>query len=455
VEAAGGGIVFFPSGSYKCNGGIEITTTGVSLVGEGRGASSITFGSGVSTGIKGVPSGGSVNHFTLEKLKLTTSAASAVAIDFSRFSYSFFRDNIVQVTGSGSIGFFGAGDDAGASPYYNIVEGNYVAATGSGFQSGCVGYLCEAGGTSNRGPNAMTIKGGRASGFDKCVYIKAGNNINVTDVFGESIVDAAFVVGSEDSSDSGTATGGTKNTLVDTGASFVSHTGGGIRIVSGTGAGQDRKIVSNTSTSVIIEGNWQTVPDATSVYQLFNRWVFNVVIGDGCRAESGNTVVRKMPGAVKTSVGNVHISTISDIFEYGAYDMQDSIYLGTYGQLQKVTFHRENLAANLTNSKLNMVGSAFTESYLPKNVTVLGISVKLTINCSAGSATFTPDFNGIALTDAAVTIDPTLNNNIFIPFGYGGPQSGGARELGMRVDTDASFASTSTDVIVDVLYCTR
>ena len=46
------------------------------------------------------------------------------------------------------------------------------------------------------------------------------------------------------------------------------YTGSFIRIISGKGAGQVRKILSHNNTTFTLESNWTDIPDATSVYQL-------------------------------------------------------------------------------------------------------------------------------------------------------------------------------------------
>jgi hypothetical protein len=443
--------------NYTCDTGIQIDVTGSSLLGIGRGSCGITFGPTVDVGIFGNPAASSINHVTIAGLRLKTAKASARTVDYSRFSYSFIENNIIEISKANSVCCYGAGDNSGASPYYNVIKGNYLAATGSGFQNGGTGYLFYPGGTVNRGPNAMKVSGGRVSGMERSVYIEAGNNIEVSSVWSESCTNAHYVVGSETADVTGTATSGAKSSLTDSGASFGTLSFAGIRITAGTGAGQDRKVINTVGGITInIEGAWQTIPDATSQYEVYDRRVLDVKL-ESCRAESsaGSTVIRRMPGPTKVDIGAMHISTVSSLIEPSVYDFQDRIYASAFGGLQKTQWFRENLAANLTNSKLTLGAGPFTETYLARNIIILAISVKLTINCSAGSATFTPEFNGIALTDAAVTINTVSNNNMYVPFGYGGPQSGGAREFGVRVDTTADFASTSTDVVVEVIYCTR
>jgi len=68
--------------------------------------------------------------------------------------------------------------------------------------------------------------------------------------------------------DSGTATSGTNNTLIDTSKSWTTneHIGHFVRITAGTGANQCREITTNTSTTLTVSINWGTNPDATSQY---------------------------------------------------------------------------------------------------------------------------------------------------------------------------------------------
>jgi len=68
----------------------------------------------------------------------------------------------------------------------------------------------------------------------------------------------------------GTATGGTSNTLT-TGLTMTlnEYKGKYVKITSGVGVGQERLIVSNTTTGVLtVAPNWTTVPDNTSVYEI-------------------------------------------------------------------------------------------------------------------------------------------------------------------------------------------
>jgi hypothetical protein len=75
---------------------------------------------------------------------------------------------------------------------------------------------------------------------------------------------------------SGTATGGSTSTLVDSGKAWTpdAYIGKYVKITGGTGIGQVRRITDNDATTLTIDtadGNW-TAPDATSTYEIFNAY---------------------------------------------------------------------------------------------------------------------------------------------------------------------------------------
>ena len=67
--------------------------------------------------------------------------------------------------------------------------------------------------------------------------------------------------------DDGTATSASSTTLVDTSKTWTtdSHANKAVIIIAGTGAGQIRKITSNTSDTLTVPA-WLITPDATSQY---------------------------------------------------------------------------------------------------------------------------------------------------------------------------------------------
>ncbi len=87
-----------------------------------------------------------------------------------------------------------------------------------------------------------------------------------------------------DTTAAGTATSGAAGTLTNTGASFgtTQFIDDYVLIVSGTGAGQRRRIISHTNTVLTIAPNWTTNPDSTSVYTILGysqTWAQNFQAG--------------------------------------------------------------------------------------------------------------------------------------------------------------------------------
>lgn len=70
--------------------------------------------------------------------------------------------------------------------------------------------------------------------------------------------------------DENQATGGGSNTIQDTGESWTVNEWAGkvVMITQGTGAGQMRKIASNTANEITVTENWSTQPDGTSYYAI-------------------------------------------------------------------------------------------------------------------------------------------------------------------------------------------
>lgn len=81
----------------------------------------------------------------------------------------------------------------------------------------------------------------------------------------------------------GTATGGTTTTLVQTGKTWTASQwiNSQVRILSGTGAGQIRTISANTVDTLTVSAAWTTNPDATSQYAIEGNDDFIYLLGNG------------------------------------------------------------------------------------------------------------------------------------------------------------------------------
>ena len=73
------------------------------------------------------------------------------------------------------------------------------------------------------------------------------------------------------SMENGRASGGTSNTLVDNTKTWKTDMwkGAYVHIYDGTGKGQIRKIISNTSDTLTVDEDWTEIPDDTSKYRIF------------------------------------------------------------------------------------------------------------------------------------------------------------------------------------------
>ncbi len=85
---------------------------------------------------------------------------------------------------------------------------------------------------------------------------------------------------------SSTATAGGTYTMTDSALTMVPDRYANYRIMitGGTGAGQTRRIVCNTSTVFTVGRAWETNPDATSVYSVFNDFDKILMTGGGASA---------------------------------------------------------------------------------------------------------------------------------------------------------------------------
>jgi hypothetical protein len=81
----------------------------------------------------------------------------------------------------------------------------------------------------------------------------------------------------------GTATGGTSTTLVNSAKTWTTNSWSNfqVRITGGTGVGQIRTIASNTGTTLTVGTAWTTTPDATSVYSIEGNDNFVYYAGNG------------------------------------------------------------------------------------------------------------------------------------------------------------------------------
>jgi hypothetical protein len=129
---------------------------------------------------------------------------------------------------------------------------------------------------------SSSIPAGQSVSDSASLVNPSGNNAGGTVAYFYTTSATCPSVGLEDS---GTATGGSSNTITDAVKSWAANVwvGASIAIVEGKGAGQLATIVSNTATVISITGAWATVPDSTSIF-------FIVPSSPGLTLAGGTTV---------------------------------------------------------------------------------------------------------------------------------------------------------------------
>lgn len=128
-----------------------------------------------------------------------------------------------------------------------------------------------------------------------------------TPSFGDNGVELNFATG--------TATGATSTTLVNSAKTWTTNqwSNSQVKIVSGTGAGQIRTIASNTGTTLTVSAAWTVTPDATSIYHIEGNDDFLYFMGNNAvtlyrYSISANTWTTLAPGAARAAAPGAGMS---------------------------------------------------------------------------------------------------------------------------------------------------
>lgn len=145
------------------------------------------------------------------------------------------------------------------------------------------------GGSGNGRGSADGSTGWTLNFFDPYYYLA---DLDISRTFYPFFIDGAmYVVDNKDSGaasqvyingDRGRASGGGATSLSDTLKSWTTNrwAGAWVRIVRGTGAGQDRQIVSNTGTQLTTAA-WSVAPDTSSEYYIYATEWFSEITSSG------------------------------------------------------------------------------------------------------------------------------------------------------------------------------
>lgn len=230
---------------------------------------------------------GYVFYSGLENMFIHSNNIAIRGVNWSGCSYSTFKNVTVNLKGSSKVCWFAEGN-TGSSPYYNAFYscnalGDNTIASGT---TSSIGWLFQGGGNTppngggSSGPNGNDFFGNRRNAaLSIAVDIRTGNGNKWFGGGAESIMTAHLRFNVNAVHMSGTATGGSLNTLEDTGRDFLTadtlRRGYAVRITSGTGAGQHARIASVATTVVTMQANWKAedgkpgvAPDGSSVYSI-------------------------------------------------------------------------------------------------------------------------------------------------------------------------------------------
>lgn len=455
-----GGTIWLPPGSYLLGTtSLTIPAIGVRLIGAGLESTILSY-SGTSAAIKNSNTSAR-SRITLADFAIDTNEVSgAMGIDFTYFSYSRFERLLMDISGTNQRGFYGSGTSGGSSPYYNVFDQCDIAANNHlGSTTGTYGYYFDqfTSGITRRGPNGNLILGGRISGCDTSVYLKAGNGNQLIGINSESVTNYHLRVGNPDAEETGTATSATDATLTDSGASWTtnSYANGAVKITGGTGSGQVRKIASNTGTALTLETNWRTLPDGTSAYAIYPATAFsNDVIAWRVEGQTASNpdFIRQEPSGYGTRARGGEVSSLGSGLTVSCdlWRMEDVWMPGSYRDMQAYTFVQDNVAANQTGVALTIGASTVTRVMFPYDFSVVGITIRGSAGRSGGTLTVTPTIDGVeqslsARMDAdVVNLDAQMAPIESITAG------GLFRGVGVNITTDGSWSPTTADIAVTV-----
>lgn len=192
-----------------------------------------------------------------------------VSLDITGGSYCTYDNFVIQSRRPNAVCIKGVGN-TGESPYFNAFS-NY--ALFGGVDATQTGVLFDqgiwSGGSNGANANVFTNQK-RAASLASNFNIRSGFGNLGTNISAESIYDAMFIFNDIAASVTGTATSATTGSITDLNANLAvnEYINSGVRIVSGTGVGQARMLISNTATTMDTAPAWGTLPDSTSIYEI-------------------------------------------------------------------------------------------------------------------------------------------------------------------------------------------
>ena len=325
--------VLMPKGKYAINGSLQLTAEGQVLRGEGRyDCTNLVWTGGTSDTFIETNNANLKWHCEVREMRLTFNANNMTGIDWSNISYGTLENVNIDGYGSNTVGVRLKGNGTtGDRPYYNQFRQIDIASNNvAGVTTGSIGWYGQRDASATEagnfnGPNSNQWFGGRCSGMSKAFYFEDAIGNSFYGCSTESILTSHFEFGV--AAPYYPAVGGaavftaTVNTLTDNSSIPMTtnqYVNGMIYILSNTGAGQYRQILTNTTSVFTVYPYWDVLPDGTSTYQLFPEAGQSNTI-QGCYAEGDATAapdyLKLHPGVISTYISGGLQSSIGTIID--------------------------------------------------------------------------------------------------------------------------------------------
>jgi hypothetical protein len=457
---SGMGMIYIPPGNYRITTTIYLKGPAVRLTGSGENSTTITFDNVAGgTAIAGSSTAtATVTKCEISKLKITGTPTNgpSIGIDFSTFSYSDFRDIEVEIKRANGICLYGQGNN-GAAPYYNrfdgiTLQGLFTGQIGIQFAPGLLG----TGNGESAGPNANVFSNfKRGAALAIGVDLQEGTGNLFTNMQFEAITNTyyRFNQGRTFAGASGTATSGTQSSLTDSSKSFATNAlaTAYLFITAGAGAGQSRKIASNTATTISVNLPFNAILDATSTYQVYDAGAIgNYVFG--ARGENGGsgTFVTFDPGAESNVINGIEISGVASILGGNEFSTTNKAFNGE----RVVITHVEKVVAASANINVFPRVSNYGGLIPGYRYVIDYVAVRRSFT-GTGSATVTVDGGGTAVgggVHSLVATIPVGGHEVFCQEGFGTKRTLTYSEtLYINIATSAAWGGAgASDLIISV-----
>ncbi len=446
-------------GNMKITSTIYLKRTGMRLVGRGIGNTFVEFvnaagGTALSGAVSNMATITDCEYSGFSLAGTAAGTSASIGVDITTMAYSRI-DLSIQTRRVGGVCIFGEGNN-GSSPYYNEIKGYLFG--GSDYSQEGIKFAGGVWAGGSNGPNANTIGPiSRAASLGTMINLESGNGNTFNSINGESIGDYYFKLNSNAAVATGTSSGSnTMSSLKDTTKTWTvnEYLNHAVKITSGTGSGQVRRVKNNTATSLGVDNPWGVLPDATSVYAIYKSNANSNKIVN-CRAEGLSTLnpdfIYAAPGTFSTSVLNTTVDSLGS----GLVVRDDS------GNPSNTWFdgHKVIFTHSITNP-----GASYNQDIYPRNSVYGGVlltnfviewmSVSINGATPGGTATAKLDVGGTATGNGDMTMTVAVPN---VDAGFAMPAStekikrdGQNKHVFINVATDASFDATSD---ITVTWC--